>query len=191
MDWGATNGSPVVEWADRAHVGDVNYATPAGVPIEVMIDLANTLHVDPWFCVPHQASDDYVRQFAALLHSATRSGAAPAHRVLERGLEHRLRADHLGQRALAGARPRQPVRPAGDLLCEALGADLQAHPGRLRRRQRPHRARARRPGGLGQLPDPHAGLQGHRRQRRRDGDRALLQRRRRRRSGAGGDDARR
>jgi hypothetical protein len=67
MDWGATNGSPVVEWADRAHVGDVTYATPAGVPVEVMIDLANTLHVDPWFCIPHQASDDYVRQFATLL----------------------------------------------------------------------------------------------------------------------------
>jgi hypothetical protein len=68
MDWGATNGSPVVEWADRAHVGDVTYATAAGVPIEVMIDLANTLHVDPWFCIPHQASDDYVRQFAKLVH---------------------------------------------------------------------------------------------------------------------------
>ena len=68
MDWGATNGSPVVEWADRAHVSDVTYATTAGVPIEVMIDLANWLHVDPWFCVPHQASDDYVRQFATLLH---------------------------------------------------------------------------------------------------------------------------
>jgi hypothetical protein len=67
MDWGATNGSPVVEWADRAHVGDLTYATPAGVPIEVMIDLANSLHVDPWFCIPHQASDDYVRQFATLL----------------------------------------------------------------------------------------------------------------------------
>jgi hypothetical protein len=37
------------------------------VPIEVMIDLANTLHVDPWFCIPHQASDDYVRRFATLV----------------------------------------------------------------------------------------------------------------------------
>jgi hypothetical protein len=33
-----------------------------------MNDLANTLHVDPWFCIPHQASDDYVRKFATLLH---------------------------------------------------------------------------------------------------------------------------
>jgi Bacterial Ig-like domain (group 2) len=69
MDWGATNRSPVVEWADRPHVGDLTYATAAGVPIEVMIDLANTLHVDPWFCIPHQASDDYVTQFATLLHN--------------------------------------------------------------------------------------------------------------------------
>jgi len=68
IDWGATNHSPVVEWADRAHVGDVTYATAAGVPVEVMIELANTLHVDPWFCIPHQASDDYVRRFATLLH---------------------------------------------------------------------------------------------------------------------------
>ena len=77
MDWGATNGSPVAEWADRSHVGDVMYATSAGVPIEVMIDLANTLHVDPWFCVPHKASDDYVRQFAALLHSRLDPGLHP------------------------------------------------------------------------------------------------------------------
>ncbi len=67
MDWGATNGSPVIEWADRAHLSDLTWATPAGVPIETMIDLANSLHVDPWFCIPHQASDDYVRRFATLL----------------------------------------------------------------------------------------------------------------------------
>lgn len=69
MDWGATNGSPVVEWADRSQVDDVNYAGANGVPIEVMIELANALHVDPWFCVPHQASDDYVQQFATLVHA--------------------------------------------------------------------------------------------------------------------------
>ena len=69
IDWGATNGSPVVEWADRAHLADVTWATPAGVPIETMIELANTLHVDPWFCIPHQASDDYVRQFATMLRA--------------------------------------------------------------------------------------------------------------------------
>ena len=69
MDWGATNGSPIVEWADRSHVSDVTYAGAAGVPVEIMIDMANTLHVDPWFCIPHRASDDYVKQFATLLHA--------------------------------------------------------------------------------------------------------------------------
>jgi hypothetical protein len=68
MDWGATNGSPVVNWADRPRISDLSYAD-RGVPLELMIDLANRLRVDPWFCIPHKASDDYVRQFAALLHS--------------------------------------------------------------------------------------------------------------------------
>ena len=76
MDWGQTNGSPVVNWADRAQVGDVTYAS-RGVPLEVMIDLANTLHVDPWFCVPHMATDDYVTQFATLLHDRLDPGLHP------------------------------------------------------------------------------------------------------------------
>lgn len=67
MDWGATNGSSIMNWADRPRVADLTYAE-RGVPLEVMIDLANKLRVDPWFCIPHQANDDYVRQFAALLH---------------------------------------------------------------------------------------------------------------------------
>lgn len=69
MDWAVVNGSPVVEWSDRAHVDDVTYTTPRGVPVEVMIDLANTLHVDPWFTIPHMASDDYVKHFAILVHA--------------------------------------------------------------------------------------------------------------------------
>ena len=77
----------------RRDLGDAR-----GVPIEMMIDLANTLHVDPWFCMPHQASDDYVRQFATLLRTAW-TRAARTHRVFERGLEHRLRTGRLGQRA--------------------------------------------------------------------------------------------
>jgi len=63
-----TNGSPIVNWSDRPKVSNSTYAN-AGVPLEVMIDLANALHADPWLCIPHQATDDYVRQFATLLHS--------------------------------------------------------------------------------------------------------------------------
>lgn len=66
MDWGATNHSKVVEWKDRTQVDDITYAERA-VPVERMVDLANLLEADPWFCVPHQASDDYVRQLGSLV----------------------------------------------------------------------------------------------------------------------------
>ena len=189
IDWGATNTTPVVEWAQRSHVADVTYATPAGVPIEVMIDLANTLHVDPWFCIPHQASDDYVRQFATLLRGRLDPALRPhieySNEVWNTGF---------GQTQWAIARS------------QALGLDIPFGQPAIfyamrsvqmfkivqdvvGSRPRPHRARDRRPGGVGQLPRPRARVPGHRRQRRRDGDRAVLQRCRSRRPGPGSDDA--
>jgi hypothetical protein len=35
-----------------------------GVAVEYMVRLCNQLGVAPWFCLPHRATDDYVRQFA-------------------------------------------------------------------------------------------------------------------------------
>lgn len=67
MDWQRTNGSPQVDWSQRPKPTDARYSTDAGVPLEVMIDLANTLKTHPWFCIPHQADSDYVRAFATLL----------------------------------------------------------------------------------------------------------------------------
>jgi hypothetical protein len=66
MDWQETNGSHQREWADRPKVDDCNW-TAKGVPVEVMVGLCNRLKVNPWFCLPHEASDDYVRQFARLV----------------------------------------------------------------------------------------------------------------------------
>jgi hypothetical protein len=63
MDWMLTNDSTVRTWSDRPALTDATYML-RGVPMEVMVQLANTLHVDAWFNVPHQASDDYVRAFA-------------------------------------------------------------------------------------------------------------------------------
>lgn len=34
------------------------------VPIEILVELANELQINPWFCIPHMATDDYVTQFA-------------------------------------------------------------------------------------------------------------------------------
>lgn len=67
MDWQSTNGSPVRTWTQRAKPDDARYSTPAGVPLEVMIQLANDTASDPWFCMPHLADDDYIRRFAAIV----------------------------------------------------------------------------------------------------------------------------
>ena len=70
MEWARTNNNqpPQVKWAERAHLVDATYTASAGVPFELMIDLANTLRADPWLCVPHQADDDFVRRMAQLVH---------------------------------------------------------------------------------------------------------------------------
>src|SRR4051794_8364702 len=66
MDWQRTNDSKLRRWADRPVVEDATF-TGKGVPVELMIDLANRLEADPWFCIPHLADDDFVRRFATLV----------------------------------------------------------------------------------------------------------------------------
>lgn len=66
MDWMQTNGSSISRWEERPQPGDATY-TVKGVPLELMLDLANRLQADPWFCMPHRADDEYVRQFARLV----------------------------------------------------------------------------------------------------------------------------
>jgi hypothetical protein len=68
-DWASIDDSTVVNWSDRSLVSNQSYASTRGVPIETMIALANTLRVNPWFCIPHQATDTYVREFATLIYS--------------------------------------------------------------------------------------------------------------------------
>lgn len=66
MDWMETNGSKQREWKDRPTMEDATW-TIKGIPVEVMADLCTRLKANPWFCMPHLASDDYVRQFAKLV----------------------------------------------------------------------------------------------------------------------------
>jgi len=67
MDWQRTNNSKLVKWADRPKMSDVRYSTDNGTPVELMVELANETESDPWFCMPHLADDDYVRNFAKLV----------------------------------------------------------------------------------------------------------------------------
>ena len=67
MDLQQTNNSPQVRWEERAHPDDARQTSDRGVALELLIDLANETERDPWFCVPHQADDDYVRAMAELV----------------------------------------------------------------------------------------------------------------------------
>jgi hypothetical protein len=68
MEWMVTNNSNVQAWSDRATPQDYTYSW-RGVPLEVMIQLANTVNAHPWFNIPAQANDKYVQQFASLVHT--------------------------------------------------------------------------------------------------------------------------
>ncbi len=67
MDWQRTNNSQQRHWQDRPRPAMQTQGDDGGVAIEYMIELANTLEADPWFCMPHLATDDYVRQFAKMV----------------------------------------------------------------------------------------------------------------------------
>ena len=83
MDWARTNqlfstwpnnpGPTVIDWSwsadinDKtrvAHIDDAIWSTEKGVPISIMVKLANILDADPWFNIPHLASETYVREHA-------------------------------------------------------------------------------------------------------------------------------
>ena len=53
------------------------YSTDKGVPAEIMVELANTANIDPWFNMPHLATDAYVTDFA----TTVRDNLEPTQRV--------------------------------------------------------------------------------------------------------------
>ncbi len=68
MDWMQTVGSTTTRFETRTQLTRFSWATAAGgLPIEVMIELANTLHKDLWVNIPHKANDAYITQFADML----------------------------------------------------------------------------------------------------------------------------
>jgi hypothetical protein len=74
MDWMHTNNSEQKAWQDRSQVYYYSYGLPKGMPIEHAIELCNTLQADAWFCVPHQADDDYIMRFAEMVRDNLDTG---------------------------------------------------------------------------------------------------------------------
>ncbi len=64
MDWMRTNGSQQENWSDRPTLTNARWSTTKGAPVELMVALANQGNFNPWFNMPHMATDDYVRNFA-------------------------------------------------------------------------------------------------------------------------------
>ncbi|PID46540.1 MAG: hypothetical protein CSB47_03460 [Proteobacteria bacterium] len=57
----------IQHWKDRPSLTKATWGGPEGqrgVPVEIMVELANQLNVNPWFNMPHGAADDYVIGFA-------------------------------------------------------------------------------------------------------------------------------
>ncbi|GLR19097.1 T9SS type A sorting domain-containing protein [Portibacter lacus] len=75
MDWGNTNFwgqedgynweiPELADWDERAKIGQYTYTGHKGIPYEYMVELMNLKDIDGWVCIPHRASDDYIRKMA-------------------------------------------------------------------------------------------------------------------------------
>jgi hypothetical protein len=74
MDWGKINGSELSEWSERTTTNHCVQTRDEGVALEWMIALSNLQGSDPWICIPHQATDEYVTKTAELLRNSLDSG---------------------------------------------------------------------------------------------------------------------
>lgn len=72
MEFQNTNESLLSDWANRtlpAHRRWTAHGNSDGVPIETIVQLANTLGADLWLNIPSRATDELVRQMATLVKS--------------------------------------------------------------------------------------------------------------------------
>lgn len=75
MDWGHTNNwnqsddwswdnPEKYDWEERNSLDRYTWTENKGIPYEMMIRLMNDYDLDGWICVPHNASDEYIRKMA-------------------------------------------------------------------------------------------------------------------------------
>ena len=64
MDWMATNNSMQGEWDNRPTPQSSVFSGEIA-SIESMIELANRTDTNPWFTIPHMATDEYITNFAS------------------------------------------------------------------------------------------------------------------------------
>ena len=69
MDWLKTNDSPMTDWEDRSRPDQYTQTLDKGVSFEYLTALCNQEKKSPWICIPHQATDDYIRQLAQFMEA--------------------------------------------------------------------------------------------------------------------------
>jgi hypothetical protein len=79
-----TNTSDIRVWSDRRDAKDIRQGSGPGgtlsepivngMSVEYMVQLANDLDADPWFNMPHQADDTFVRSFATYVRDHLEPG---------------------------------------------------------------------------------------------------------------------
>jgi hypothetical protein len=79
-----TNTSDIRTWGDRRDARDIRQSSGIegssseplanGMSVEHMVQLANDLDADPWFNMPHQADDHFVRNFATYVRDHLEPG---------------------------------------------------------------------------------------------------------------------
>ena len=72
MNMSGITRNPIQRWSDRTLVEQASWGGAEGVrgaPLEVMVELANRLHADAWFTVPHAADNDFVRRYAEYIRA--------------------------------------------------------------------------------------------------------------------------
>ena len=74
MNWMRTVDSTIVHPTDYTRISEAQWTE---APIEIMVELANRLDADPWFTLPHQATDAFVVEFA----TRVQAGLDPPRRV--------------------------------------------------------------------------------------------------------------
>ncbi|MBU0654741.1 MAG: hypothetical protein KJ914_06350 [Gammaproteobacteria bacterium] len=67
MNMSGVTQSEVRSWNQRNTITKASwggYEGQRGVPLEIMVELANRLNAHPWFSFPHEADNDYITQYA-------------------------------------------------------------------------------------------------------------------------------
>jgi hypothetical protein len=78
MGWENTNCSPLVKWNQRRLSGAYTQASAGvGPAIEYACMMCNNANTDMWYCIPHQADDQFIDSCAALIKRTLN----PAHKL--------------------------------------------------------------------------------------------------------------